>query len=85
MQVYVVEAEHYSVPGRILRIYRDEQAALDYAKELVVGMLSDYKCAHPESDAPDDAEDWPEVVAWLQDVYGAAHVYVEISDHYVWV
>ena len=71
MKVYVLCAEHYSVPGIVLKLFDHEDKAKAECVELVNIMLDDSRLPRA------DAANWEGCLAVLQDIHGAAHCYVE--------
>lgn len=78
MRIHIVTAEHFSVPGLILKAFATAEAANMEAAELVRIMRND----SPMERAPlsPTSENWPELLEALQDYHGAAHCYVEITE-----
>ncbi|MCL8382076.1 hypothetical protein [Xanthobacter aminoxidans] len=79
MIVHILTAEHFSVPGIIVKVFASMAGAEAEACALANIMLKD---AGEKPDA--DASTWQESVTFLQEVYGAAHCYVEIAPHEVY-
>jgi hypothetical protein len=77
-KVYVVEAEHFSVPGRALKLFTSRRDADIEAASMVNIMLGDQgwdQTAKPNS--------WSAEIEHLQEYHGAAHCYVEISERLI--
>lgn len=75
--VYLLQAEHFSNPGRITKIFANKAAADREAAKLANVMRDDTDFDEmPPVSSPDD---WQALNAWLQDVHGAAHCYIEIE------
>jgi hypothetical protein len=96
MKVYLVEAEHWNVPGRQVSVHATDASANEAAARLVNDMLADMRKRFGDGDTaidvdyenldiPADAtpEDWNEAEQWLEDAHGAAHCYVAVTDHEV--
>lgn len=79
MKVYVLIAEHQTVPGVVIEVHATKASADASKLELVRVMLKD---AHRVAIAlaPDTVD---RAIESLQDEFGAAHCYVEISEHEV--
>ena len=75
MQVFVLTAEHQTVPGLVQRVYKSLSAARAEAASLVRMMQKD---AGREVDATD--RNYEAALELLQDEFGAAHCYVDISE-----
>lgn len=73
MQIYLVVAEHYSVPGIVTKAFDTEDKAKIECVELTNIMLTDSKMPNA------GISNWEGCMAVLQDLYGAAHCYVEYS------
>ena len=78
MQVYLVTAEHYSVPGIIVRVAATKERAIWEALLAANIMLRDAGMARVSDESSMNA-----ALERLQDEKGAAHCYVEISMHEV--
>lgn len=77
--VYLLQAEHFEVPGRITKIFTSLKAANKEAAALVNQIRDDTEYDEmPDHAGPDN---WQAVNAWLQNVHGAAHCYVEVDEH----
>lgn len=75
MKIQLVIAEHFSVPGVIIKAFCSLADATNEAVDLTNVMLTDH------GDAPDaDADNWQSRIERLQDYHGAAHCYVEIVE-----
>ena len=74
MQIYLVVAEHYNVPGIITKAFRRQEDAEAECLELANIMLEDAKLPHA------DSKNWRGCVEVLQDMHGAAHCYVECEE-----
>lgn len=74
-KIHILTAEHFHVPGLIVRAYRTYDNAEREAVELVNIMLKD-------SGKPQDAtrENWLDHHEALQSEYGAAHCYVVVDE-----
>jgi hypothetical protein len=82
MDVYIVLAEHWEVPGLVCKAYATLAAAEASAVALVGEMVAEHNAA-----LDDDGEDqlpastldtWEILVEELQEAHGAAHVDVHI-------
>lgn len=74
-KVFVVQAEHFNVPGIITHVHANRASAEDEAIELTNVMLVD------NDDEPCAGRgNWPDEVERLQDEHGEAHCYVEIIE-----
>lgn len=87
--VYLLQAEHFSNPGRITKIYASKAAADREAAKLVNIMLADtdeedveeYIELVGEKPAPCDGTNWAERMAWLTVVHeGECYVDVEAME-----
>lgn len=74
-RVYVLTAEHFSVPGLITQVHASRESATKRAAELVNTMLADNGDEETAT-----SSNWEEAIAKLQDEHGAAHCYVEIIE-----
>jgi hypothetical protein len=75
MNVFVLSAEHFSVPGLILQAHATRASAEAEAVTLVNTMLTDSGWQPLASPIQ-----WQHHVERLQDAHGAAHCYVEIDE-----
>jgi len=75
MKIYLLEAEHFAVPGRIVKAFDAQSKADAEAAELVNVMLVESGYTHGTN-----AERWQHHIERLQEEYGAQHCYVEISE-----
>lgn len=75
--VYLLQAEHFSNPGRITKIFASKAMADHEAARLANTIRddTDFKEMPPEA----TPEDWQVLHEWLQDVHGAAHCYIDVS------
>jgi hypothetical protein len=78
MKVYLMIAEHYSIPGVVTRVCDTWDKAVAEAIECVNAMLRDSGRKPVETQAEMDA-----ALERLQDEHGAAYCYAEISEHTV--
>jgi hypothetical protein len=78
MKVYLMIAEHYSIPGIITRVCATRDKAIAEAMECVNIMLRDSGRKPVETETEMDA-----AIERLQDEHGAAYCYAEISEHAV--
>ena len=96
MQVFLVEAEHFSIPGNVFRLFESEESATRYAVEVTNRILADMRKRYGSDDVPlndgdtidippDATEDtWREVSDWISDnLPNSARAYVSLSDHTV--
>lgn len=85
MNVYLMTAEHWNVPGVRISAHATLDGAIAEAVEAAAIMASDHNAAHTCGSADKGyieaptAETWPQVVEALQDYHGAAHLYVEVN------
>lgn len=77
MKVFILSAEHFSVPGLILQAHATRESAVAEAIELTETMVGD--TPYVEWEAVTDST-WETIVGKLQDAHGAAHCYVEIAE-----
>ncbi len=80
--VHILQAEHFSVPGRITKIFAGKSAADREAARLANVMRDDTDLEDlDEDDVPPVAtpENWSSVLEWLQGVHGAAHCYIDVT------
>lgn len=76
---WVVQGEHFRVPGIITSVHLSKAGAEARALELVNQMLNDTSSdMKPE---PATAENWLTVMEWLEDYHGAGHCYVDVNAH----
>lgn len=77
MKVYLMIAEHHSIPGIVTRVCSTRGKAIFEALACVNMMLegSDWPLATTAEGDMDMA------LEFLQDTHGAAHCYAEISEH----
>lgn len=75
MKIYLLTAEHFSVPGIITGAFVNEKDAIERAVWLTNTMLSDNGWQELASPVQ-----WRHHIERLQDEHGAAHCYVEISE-----
>lgn len=77
--VYLLQAEHFEVAGRITKIFADkhmaDREACDLANQMRID--TDFEDMPP----PATPDDWQALNNWLQEVHGAAHCYVEVDEH----
>lgn len=74
MQVYILHAEHFRVPGVKLMVFKTEAAAAKQAVEFTNMMLEDFGWQREATPA-----NWERHLQRLQDEHGAQHCFVEIS------
>lgn len=74
-KLYIVHAEHFSIPLVHIEPYSTKRRATARAVELVNILLDD-----SDREANATADDWEHHLAWLQDCHGAAHCFVEILE-----
>ena len=88
-KVWLVQAEHYHVPGLLSSVHSTAEKAQERAVELLQGIYNDHVETHgndwDDSDPYDDSNltwgaDFDRALARLQDYHGAAHCYVEITE-----
>lgn len=85
MDVYLMTAEHWSVPGLVISAHATLDGAIAAAVEAAAIMVNDHNEAHTDGSIedgfiqPPTAETWPQVVEALQDYHGAQYVYVEVN------
>lgn len=77
MKIFILSAEHFSVPGLILQAHATRESAVAEAIELTETMVGD--SPYVEWEAVTDST-WEAIVGKLQDAHGAAHCYVEIAE-----
>lgn len=75
-KVWIVEGEHYSNPGRVLKVFGTKERAEDEAVSLVNIMLSDMGNKKRAT-----RETWVAIEAGLEDYHGAAHCYVIVNEY----
>ena len=80
-KIYLLHAEHFSVPGLVMQASRSRQTAINLAVELTNTMIADHNQSTGATMAPVTTEDWEGAIEQLQDYHGAAHCYVEIGEH----
>jgi hypothetical protein len=80
MNIFLLTAEHFEIPGLIQRAFHSELGADAEAAELVNLMVGDSDDSEVgEKPAPSTAANWDTALEWLQGIHGAAHCYVEVS------
>ena len=77
MKVYLLTAEHQHVPGTVRRVFANRADAVNEAVKLITIMRDDEYGGYIPAPTVDT---WEESIAKLQDIYGAAHVYVDIDE-----
>jgi hypothetical protein len=77
--VWIVQGEHFSVPGVPISAHGSVDGANAKAAELVNAMLKDTGRVQgkPKAATPSDWRGVP--MGWLQDYHGAAHCWVEVN------
>jgi hypothetical protein len=77
--VWIVQGEHWNVPGVPISAHASEDSANAKAAELVNHMLKDTGkvSGKPKAATPSDWAGVP--MGWLQDYHGAAHCWVEVT------
>lgn len=75
MKVYLVRAEHFSVPGLVVKVFQNLADARNECVELVNIMLEDNSCRPDATGA-----DWQHRLELLQSEHGAANCYVELDE-----
>jgi len=68
--IYLVQAAHWNIPGRMTKAFATEHGAQSEAIGLVTIMLND--------SALESVGDWVIDIARVQNIPGARHSYVEI-------
>jgi hypothetical protein len=68
--IYLVQAEHWNIPGRMTKAFATESGAHSEAIDLVTTMLND--------SGVESAGDWVADLAHVRAIHGAQHCYVEI-------
>lgn len=76
--VYLMMAEHFAVPGLVVRVCATRARAVSEAIACVNVMLKDNGDKRIATEAEMEA-----ALELLQDEHGAAHCYAEISQHEV--
>lgn len=74
MKIYLVVAEHYAVPGRIMKAFSTKARAERECVELVNIMLEDMKLPHA------DSKNWEGCLKLVQDMHDDDNCYVDIID-----
>jgi len=75
MMTYIVEAEHHTVPGRIVKVC----ASMDRAQTEAVNLTK--LLIGPSGEWRVTPTNWERTIEKLQEEHGAAHCYVEITTH----
>lgn len=75
MKIHLLEAEHFSVPGRIVRAFTNAAYANRAAVDLVNSMLTDNG-----NQALASPVNWKHHIDRLQDEHGAQFCYVEVNE-----
>lgn len=78
MIVHVLAAEHFHVPGLVMKVFATVEAARREAADVTNIMLADNGNTERAT-----AEDWATYMERLQEQHGAQFCYVEISAHTV--
>ena len=69
--IYLVQAEHWNIPGRMTKAFATERGAQSEAIGLVTIMLND--------SGLESVGDWVIDLARAQDMHGSQHCYVDIT------
>lgn len=89
MKVFVVQAEHFNVPGIITHVHANRESAVSDAVALTSMMMKDaslgclveaFASIGTEGKGKATLETWEAFIEKLQEYYGAAHCYVEIIE-----
>jgi hypothetical protein len=80
MKVYVLEAEHFDIPPRVVIVFATREAAISKAVDLLNIMLADTDAEDGGFPPSASIENWEEVNGALEDYHGAAHCYVWINE-----
>lgn len=75
MNIHLLTAEHFEVPGLITKAFTTAQDAETEAASITALMLKDARM-----DPLPDPEQWRDGIERLQEAHGAAHCYVEINE-----
>lgn len=78
MKVFIMQAEHFSVPGVVTRVCRSRDRAIIEAIACVNIMLAD-----KGERAVNTEEGFTSALNKLQEEYGAENCYADISEHEV--
>jgi hypothetical protein len=81
-KVWLVEAEHFNVPGRHVSVHVTKAGADARAAEKINLILTDSRVCYPDIDHPKDAtaDAWEEAAQWLENLHGAANCYVTVTE-----
>lgn len=74
MRVWIMAAEHPTVPGQRFKVHATREGAVESAIKSIAMMPGKPK-ATPET--------WEKIVERLEDEYGARYCYVDITEHEV--
>lgn len=78
--VYVMQAEHFSVPGLVVSVHESDLGARRAAADVVRTIRDDHVRAHGEEDCPQiNGNDFEDCIAFLEDYHGAARCYAVIT------
>jgi hypothetical protein len=77
-EVWILEAEHFNIDGRIARAFGSEAAANREAVKLINGLLDETDCSEKPAHTTDDEESMSATAEWLENYHGAAHCYVRV-------
>jgi hypothetical protein len=76
MKTYLLMAEHQTTPGIVVKVFANYALALCEALELANIMLKDAGLG-----TVSDKNSMYAAIEYLQDEHGAAHCYVDITEH----
>ncbi len=79
MKIYLVTAEHFGVPGRIIKPFDSNAKARKEAASLVRLMLKDTPASAKLPTLAEDDDEFQAALEALENYHGAAHCYVEIA------
>jgi hypothetical protein len=78
--IHIVMAEHYSVPGLVMRLYTDKDRAVAEAVELTNLILKDFCEIREEDYTPATADTWEAALESVPESFGDANCYVCIRE-----
>jgi hypothetical protein len=86
--VYLCEGEHWSVPGRRSSVHATREGAVSKAVELVNIMVGDHNDGLVDEEKDEalpaaTVDTWEDTINTIQDIHGAAHCYVEVTEEQV--
>jgi hypothetical protein len=78
-KIWLVEAEHFSVPSRWLKACSSEATANVFARQTAIEIAKDYHSPVEMAKLTDDVS-IDDILSAVQDEHGSAHCYVQITE-----